>query len=294
MTDRVARAGIAAVVAALVVGPTAGADLADETALAEKHAPVVRLVEQARGVRARRAVPADRRRPALRRADRGTARAPGTPSTSSRSARAAEDLAGLFEYHLDFPGHALEPGCDYERWDRRLREGSEPTVYAHVATDPGHPGKLALQYWLFYTYNDWNNLHEGDWEMIQLVFEAAAAEEALDEEPVVRRLQPARGRRVAPSGTRRSSSSSTGAVRSSTRPPARTRTSSTRPCSSAAPPSRAWGATTRAGRTSSSSRRSSRSRATRPRRARRSRGSRSRAAGASCRTRSSTGRPGPI
>ena len=46
MTDRVARAGIAAVVAALVVCPTAGADLADETALAEKHAPVVRLVEQ--------------------------------------------------------------------------------------------------------------------------------------------------------------------------------------------------------------------------------------------------------
>ena len=48
----------------------------------------------------------------------------------------------------------------------------EPTVYAHVATDPGHPGQLALQYWLFYVFNDWNNLHEGDWEMIQLVFDA--------------------------------------------------------------------------------------------------------------------------
>jgi hypothetical protein len=96
---------------------------------------------------------------------------------------AVEDVAGLWEYHLDFPGHALEPGCDYERWARRLTEGHEPAVFAHVATDPGHPGKLALQYWLFYAYNDWNNLHEGDWEMIQLVFDAGDAGEALSREP---------------------------------------------------------------------------------------------------------------
>ena len=96
----------------------------------------------------------------------------------------ADDLAGLFEYHLDFPGNALNPGCGYERWDRRLREGHEPAVYSHVASDPAHPGKLALQYWLFYTYNDWNNLHEGDWEMVQLLFDAADAEEALGEDPV--------------------------------------------------------------------------------------------------------------
>ena len=53
----------------------------------------------------------------------------------------AEDLVGLFEYHLDFPGNALDPGCDYERWERRLTEGQRPTVYAHVATDPEHPGQ---------------------------------------------------------------------------------------------------------------------------------------------------------
>jgi hypothetical protein len=97
---------------------------------------------------------------------------------------AADDLAGgLYEYHLDFPGHALNPGCDYERWARRLSEGEAPTVYAHVVGDPGHPGELALQYWLFYAYNDWNNLHEGDWEMIQLLFEADDAAEALETEP---------------------------------------------------------------------------------------------------------------
>ena len=105
-------------------------------------------------------------------------------STWSGSGPTADDLADLYEYHLDFPGNALAPGCDYERWERRLRRGSAPTVYAHVATESAHPGKLALQYWLFYTYNDWNNLHEGDWEMIQLVFDAPDARDALAEEPV--------------------------------------------------------------------------------------------------------------
>ena len=96
----------------------------------------------------------------------------------------ADDLAGgLYEYHLDFPGNALDPGCSYELWARRLSEGEAPAVYAHVVGDPSHPGELALQYWLFYAYNDWNNLHEGDWEMIQLLFEAEDAAEALESEP---------------------------------------------------------------------------------------------------------------
>ena len=59
-----------------------------------------------------------------------------------------------------------------------------PAVYAHVATEPGYPGRLALQYWIFYAYNDWNNLHEGDWENVQLVFDAATAAEALTRKPV--------------------------------------------------------------------------------------------------------------
>jgi hypothetical protein len=69
-------------------------------------------------------------------------------------------------------------------WARRLTEGDEPAVYAHVATEPGAPGKLALQYWFFYAFNDFNNTHEGDWEMIQLAFDAADAEEAIGEPPV--------------------------------------------------------------------------------------------------------------
>ena len=64
-----------------------------------------------------------------------------------------------------------------------LTKGTQPTVYAHVATDPGYPGKLALQYWFFYPFNDFNNTHEGDWEMTQLVFDAADATEALTKDP---------------------------------------------------------------------------------------------------------------
>ena len=126
----------------------------------------------------------------------------GTPPTSSRSGRRAADLVGLYEYHLDFPGDALDPGCTYERWARRLTAGSAPAVYAHVATEPGTPGKLALQYWLFYAFNDFNNLHEGDWEMIQLVFDAGDAREALAQEPVYGRLQLARRRRAGRLGRR--------------------------------------------------------------------------------------------
>ena len=96
----------------------------------------------------------------------------------------AKDLSGRYEYHLDFPGNALDPGCDYEQWSRRITKDKEPAVYAHVATDPGHPGKLALQYWFFYAFNEFNNLHEGDWEIIQLVFDAADARQALDGRPV--------------------------------------------------------------------------------------------------------------
>jgi hypothetical protein len=57
-------------------------------------------------------------------------------------------------------------------------------VYAHIATQPDRPDRLALQYWLYYVYNDWNNKHEGDWEMIQLVFATHTPEEALRGRPL--------------------------------------------------------------------------------------------------------------
>ena len=54
-------------------------------------------------------------------------------------------------------------------------------MYAHVVGEDGVPGKLALQYWFFYPFNDFNNTHEGDWEMIQLLFDAASASGARTE-----------------------------------------------------------------------------------------------------------------
>jgi hypothetical protein len=59
-----------------------------------------------------------------------------------------------------------------------------PTVYARVASDPDHPGMIALQYWFWWVFNDWNDRHEGDWEMIQLLFEADTAQEALAASPI--------------------------------------------------------------------------------------------------------------
>ena len=168
---------------ALALPATALADRAQETALAKRYAPVVRLVADTDCEPGDPYVPIsvdllfDEPTVALR--------GPWQNAGVVKIGPTAEDLSrGLYQYHLDFPGNALDPGCDYLHWQRRLTVGHTPAVYAHVATDPAHPGKLALQYWLFYVFNDWNNLHEGDWEMIQLVFDASSAAQALKRTPV--------------------------------------------------------------------------------------------------------------
>jgi len=96
----------------------------------------------------------------------------------------ASDVFGRGEgYYLDLPGDPLQPGCDYEKDFRRWSAGTKPSVYAHIAADPSHPGKLAVQYWLYYTFNDFTDKHEGDWEMAQVDFEASTPREALREGP---------------------------------------------------------------------------------------------------------------
>ena len=168
---------------ALVLAPAASADRAQERALAQRYAPVVRLVSHTNCAPGKPYLPINVNllfgEPTV------ALRGPWGPGDLVKIGPTATDLSkGLFEYHLDFPGNALQPGCDYLQWERRLVEGQAPAVYAHVATDPERPGKLALQYWLFYVFNDWNNLHEGDWEMIQLVFDASTAAQALQRPPV--------------------------------------------------------------------------------------------------------------
>ncbi len=97
------------------------------------------------------------------------------------TAPTADDLAaGGEEWALDLPGDALDPGCDYEEWFRSM--DAEPAVYGRAVVDGEF---LVAQYWLYYVYNDWNDRHESDWEMIQLVFDTPTVAEALEQGPVL-------------------------------------------------------------------------------------------------------------
>lgn len=101
------------------------------------------------------------------------------------SAPGRKRLASSDEEHfIDLPGEPLGDTCVYSKdFDALKRAGRVPvTVYAHIAREPGEPG-LALQYWFFWYFNQFNDLHEGDWEGMQLTFDADTAEEALRQEP---------------------------------------------------------------------------------------------------------------
>ena len=97
----------------------------------------------------------------------------------------AGDLFRLGEgMYLDFPGGALQPGCIYETDFNRYSEDLPAVVYAHIVQQEDRPNLLAVQYWFYWYYNDWNNKHESDWEGIQVLFEASSIAEALEGEPV--------------------------------------------------------------------------------------------------------------
>ncbi len=61
-------------------------------------------------------------------------------------------------------------------------EGRSSVTYAHVAREPGVRG-IAVQFWFYYWFNQFNDLHESDWEMIQVAFDASTVEEALARGP---------------------------------------------------------------------------------------------------------------
>jgi len=79
----------------------------------------------------------------------------------------AEGNSGYLNYtaHRDFYELFLRP-------EAGQKSSAYPvTAYAHVTTDEAS-GRIALQYWLFYYYNDSYNKHEGDWEMVTVVLDA--------------------------------------------------------------------------------------------------------------------------
>jgi hypothetical protein len=97
----------------------------------------------------------------------------------------AADIAGLHDgYYLNLHGKALGDTCVYSKDFKKLVEGGKAPVvtYAHIAREPNHSG-FALQYWFFWYFNQFNDLHEGDWEGMQLTFESDTASAALGEEP---------------------------------------------------------------------------------------------------------------
>lgn len=97
----------------------------------------------------------------------------------------AADVAGLGKrYYLDLPGDPLEPECEYAEDFAEIKEAGDapPLTYAHIAREEGETG-LVVQYWFFYYFNQFNDLHEGDWEGMQIAFDANTAREALAKGP---------------------------------------------------------------------------------------------------------------
>jgi hypothetical protein len=113
----------------------------------------------------------------LRRGRRGTVVVKRGPTAADIAERGSN-------YYLDLPGDPLNPGCKYAKAFRALRRaGRAPAVtYAHITTEPGQSG-LALQYRFYYYFNQFNDLHESDWEGIQLTFAGVTPAEALTEQP---------------------------------------------------------------------------------------------------------------
>ena len=92
-------------------------------------------------------------------------------------------------YFLNFPGNPNVPRCTYDKDGKRFARRRPSIAYARIAARsadpavPGDQGQLALQYWFFYYFNDYNDKHEADWEGIQLVFGVDTVEDALKTAP---------------------------------------------------------------------------------------------------------------
>ena len=124
--------GAACAAVAAAAPSVARADSSAEAVLAARYSPVVRLVAQqdpCGGGEPYSPTDVD----AVLGNDQVALRGPWAPDNLVKVAPTAGDLAaGLPEYHLDLPGDALQPGCTYEQWQRRLDATSVPTTYAWV------------------------------------------------------------------------------------------------------------------------------------------------------------------
>jgi hypothetical protein len=156
----------------------AGVDQDALTQLAERYAPIVMLQHQAEPCGSGEAFAPEPVGQVLAQPDVVLRDSDGNVLMTAPS---ADDLAAApAGSNLDFPGNAADPGCDFEQRFGRRTSTLPATQYVRLGIDPERPGYFAIQYWWWYVYNDWNDLHEGDWEMSQIVFDASTPQEALD------------------------------------------------------------------------------------------------------------------
>lgn len=106
-------------------------------------------------------------------------------STLIKRAPSLKDLRDRGEEaYIDLPGDPLGETCVFAKdFEEMKRDGRAPVVvYAHIAREKGHEG-LAVQYWFYWYFNQFNDLHESDWEGMQITFDAATPAEALNQNP---------------------------------------------------------------------------------------------------------------
>jgi hypothetical protein len=90
------------------------------------------------------------------------------------------DPSLMVAWYFNWPGTRVS-----EWWEayREFRTGpdstawAEPTVYAHPFLDAA--GRVVIQYWYFYPFNDFMANHEGDWEHVNVVL--SPDRQAIDE-----------------------------------------------------------------------------------------------------------------
>ena len=181
---------VAALAVALLVGPAAaGAQTAAERELVRRYAPIMMLKENPSPPCSRRGeqyIPSPveitlgnpevrLRRP---RSKGAYEQAPSSPRGPLRPTWPASARTTTSTSPATRGGRAART-----RVTRRASwTGAQSVIYAHVARERGVRG-IAVQFWFYYWFNQFNDLHESDWEMIQVAFDAATPEEALERGP---------------------------------------------------------------------------------------------------------------
>ena len=161
--------------------PPAGADPAQSAQLARRFCPVIHLKMDGEAIEHYEPQQAEMM------IDEALLRDIEDPSFTEKATLATLLRWSKGIYYLDLTGIGPETHSadEYRRAYDELKGSYHPTVYARVLEGVAG-GYTVLQYWMFYYFNEWRNLHEGDWELVQLCFPGHTVEEILKagEEPV--------------------------------------------------------------------------------------------------------------